>query len=279
MRNILIFYFLILFTNSFSQTHKGQIVSGVNKNQAIEFANVLNKNTGNYTFSDEKGMFILSGEIGDSLEIKHISYKPSQSVLRATNLLELEPNFMELPEIILSSNKKLIIQNNINTKKSSVHGFGLDRIYAFKIKNIIKSKAISIRIPIKFKRNYSSEGKIIIQFLKNISDSISEPLSKQFAIELSEIEGSKFINLDFNKDNIIIPNQDFFITIQRIALNKEFNKNNSLSVNPFFHIEEINEINAHYVKSIFQSKWIEINKSNNLITPALQLELVSEKLF
>lgn len=279
MRNIFIFYFLILSINTFSQTKKGQIVSSANKNQAIAFASILNKSTGNYAFSDENGEFTISGSVGDSLEIKHISYNPSQSVLKATNLWELNPNFMELPEIILSSNKKPIIQNNINARNSSVYGFGVDLIHAFKIKNTVKSKAISIKIPIKFKRNYSSEGKIIVQFLKNISDSISEPLSKQYAIKLSEVEGSKFINLDFDNDNIIFPNQDFFITIQRIALNKEFNKNNSLSVNPFFYYEESNEEHIFYVKSIFQSKWLEMNKSNSPINPALQLELISEKLY
>tara|TARA_R100000935_G_C2818236_1_gene158378 strand:+ start:521 stop:1288 length:768 start_codon:yes stop_codon:yes gene_type:complete len=255
------------------------MVSSANKNQAIEFASILNKNRGTYTFSDENGEFNISGVLGDSLEIKHISYKPYQGLLTTNISFELDPNFNELPEIIISRNNKPVIKNNINTKNSSVYGLGLDRIYAFKIKNEIKSKAISIKIPIKFKRNFSSEGKIIIQFLKNISDSISEPLSKQYAIELSEIEGLKFINLNFDKDNIIFPNQYFFITIQRIVLNKVFNKNKSLSVNPFFYYEESNKEHVFYVKSIFKSKWFELNRTNHLFTPELQMKLISEKLY
>ncbi len=279
MRNILIFYFLILFTNSFSQTHKGQIVSNVNKIQAIEFASVLNKRTGNYTFSDENGEFYISGELGDSLEIKHISYKPIQSILRASNLLELDPNFVELPEISLSNKKIPLVLDNTNVKKHSVYGIGLETIHAFKINNNVESKVISIQIPIKFKKNYSSKGRFVIQFLKNISDSISEPLSRQYTIEISQIEDSKYIKFNFDNENIILPNHDFFITIQRIVLNKEFNKNNSRSVNPFFFINKSSEKSAYYVKSIFQSKWIEMNEINNLITPALQLVLISKKLF
>lgn len=105
-KKILLNFFAVLaVVVSFSQTAKisGKILD-IKTNNPIEFATIKVLKNNVFKISNKNGEFVIQAQIGDKLEISHISYKTKRVELQHQITIKLKSVQIDLSEIIISAN-------------------------------------------------------------------------------------------------------------------------------------------------------------------------------
>jgi len=104
-KRVLLFLSLFIVFASFGQT---QLIQGKIKNEKtnspVEFATIKLLNSKKYTTSNNKGEFQIKAQLGDKVEISHISFKTKIVNLQNNEVIALELAQLELNEIIINAN-------------------------------------------------------------------------------------------------------------------------------------------------------------------------------
>jgi len=267
-----IIFLLILFVNGIihCQTFKGVVRYDTGKHIPVEYASINNLNNQNYTFTDSLGKFEIIATINDTIEVKHQNSTSKKFLVKKLkDTIKIFQNVIFLKEVIVSSS----IEKARNSSETSLYGFSTLITYAIKInKNSNNIKYFNqIKIPIKFKKKYSNEGKIKIQIVKNLDE---EPIFNPLIISLSEIKNKTEIIINLYNEKVLIPESDYYILIERIIENRIFKKNESLSANPFLYYIEDKQQNNLYLKNKFYNKWISMDTDSFGINPKIIIEVI-----
>lgn len=102
---ILILSMLLISMISFAQSSKlsGKII-GDKTGDPIEYATLRVLKSNIATLTNEAGEFIINAEVGDEVEVTHVSYKTIKIHLNNQNLIRLELAQIELNEILVAAN-------------------------------------------------------------------------------------------------------------------------------------------------------------------------------
>ncbi|MEM6641876.1 MAG: hypothetical protein AAF616_02760 [Bacteroidota bacterium] len=227
-------------------------------NHPIPYASILNISDGSFTYSDNEGSFELSITDKDSLEIRHLSYS-SLKTSTIDDTIYLQPKIQFLDEVIVSIGDEPLVTIAYNNKKNKQFGVAMNSEYAFPISgNETNSKIVRIEIPIKIRKEYPSEGLVLIQLYKSTKEG---GLGSQVISELLEMDASslgKQKSMIFNFNNpVTFPQEDFYLVLKRVVTNKIFeNRKESYSVNPFIYITEGSEKLMSFERLFVDSNWI-----------------------
>jgi hypothetical protein len=260
--NFILFCSFISFFNSFSQVFNGALMDKENSIK-IPSAHIQNKTNKTYTFADSNGEFFISSKIGDTLSISHVNYEEHSFILNNIDkkkVFYLKPKVYFLKEIsIVNLPSKLKSKTFGYNKGKHSLGLSLNKTYALRIKNNRQYKLKKIEIPIKINNSYKFKDKGIIKFqlFKKIdTGKVSfNPISKEHSIKLSDKNKKLIINL--KNDNIIIPNEDFFIIFNRVIPNEIFNQNKNYSINPLLFFKNKGTKNDLFIKYNGSNGWVD----------------------
>lgn len=107
IKNIVGFAFLLTVTFGFSQhTYEGVVVDKATK-KPIEMVDIYNRE--NYTSTNEQGQFYISSKV-DAINFKILGFKELKTTfqqLPKNDTIFLEPNFVELEEVVLEKDYKI----------------------------------------------------------------------------------------------------------------------------------------------------------------------------
>ncbi|WP_298762924.1 carboxypeptidase-like regulatory domain-containing protein [uncultured Polaribacter sp.] len=282
--NITIMFFLCQLTNLYSQKVEGVLIDELTL-EKISFANIMNVNNKLYTYSDVDGRFSLKAINNDTIVISHINYYEKKIIKKNNNsdtTFILKPKFHELEEIIISSSENKV--EKIGYKKGR-HTFplSLNVNYAIRINNKKTLKLKKIELPIKSdnKLEYGDEGLITLQIFQNINPNKIElkPLSRKFTAKVNVNKKKLIYEI---KDNLIVPDIDFYVVIERVITNKTFSTKKYYGINPSIHFDSKGVKNDVYIKYNHSNNWMEYQnylklKAKNTIS--IPSPLFSLKLF
>ena len=257
---------LILAQDALSQGFKGHVID--KHNNPIEFATVLNRSNKKFTYTNNKGYFNLDLEIGDSIEIQHVSYLSGIFIIEEINQREaytLNEKEIQLKEVVVTPSTKNVERLKSPFKKKTQYGLAVNSDYLFNLSNEIDSDFVleELIIPIHFRKNYSSEGSLLIQILrlnKNSSDSLI-PIQKVKDIPITQILDEKEISLSFEGLKVD-KNDKIYIFMKRVISERIYSLDSTnLSVNPFIYIcSDTSGSSKSYVKRIGEIKnWINLS--------------------
>lgn len=277
-------FFLCQLTNLYSQKVEGVLIDELTL-EKISFANIMNVNNKLYTYSDVDGRFSLKAINNDTIVISHINYYEKKIIKKNNNsdtTFILKPKFHELEEIIISSSENKV--EKIGYKKGR-HTFplSLNVNYAIRINNKKTLKLKKIELPIKSdnKLEYGDEGLITLQIFQNINPNKIElkPLSRKFTAKVNVNKKKLIYEI---KDNLIVPDIDFYVVIERVITNKTFSTKKYYGINPSIHFVSKGVKNDVYIKYNHSNNWMEYQnylklKAKNTIS--IPSPLFSLKLF
>ncbi len=277
-------FFLCQLTNLYSQKVEGVLIDELTL-EKISFANIMNVNNKLYTYSDVDGRFSLKAINNDTIVISHINYYEKKIIKKNNNsdtTFILKPKFHELEEIIISSSENKV--EKIGYKKGR-HTFplSLNVNYAIRINNKKTLKLKKIELPIKSdnKLEYGDEGLITLQIFQNINPNKIElkPLSRKFTAKVNVNKKKLIYEI---KDNLIVPDIDFYVVIERVITNKTFSTKKYYGINPSIHFDSKGVKNDVYIKYNHSNNWMEYQnylklKAKNTIS--IPSPLFSLKLF
>jgi len=261
MKIVKLFFFTGLFF--LTQIILAQVINGSitdENGNAIEFASVFNRNNQKFVYSNDTGFFKLLGEIGDSLEIKHISFGSKIIVLENDNFnVILEEKPISLNEVVVTPKSSKFILLKSSVKKKLQYGLALNADYLFEIPNKADADYFLqiLEIPIKFRKDYSNEGSLMMQLFKRDSSDYT-PLGEVQTRKISSLVKEKYVSFSF--ENLPIQsNERIYIFLKRVVPNRTLsNDNRTLSVNPFIYVstkESVHQGNS-YIKRIGDiSEW------------------------
>jgi iron complex outermembrane receptor protein len=146
---------MLLCAFPYAQTVKieGKVVKEKD-NSPIEFATVKLLKNGLYSISDSNGNFIIEGNIGDKIEVSHISFKTT--ILEVSNhiLIKLEQSQIELNEILVTANpledisqstvindatKRISQPRSVGQLFNDIQGFGITKKGAYASEPVFRS--------------------------------------------------------------------------------------------------------------------------------------------
>ncbi|UMB60601.1 TonB-dependent receptor [Lutibacter sp. A80] len=155
MKNKILLIIVLISTFSFAQTSKvsGTIVDEKTGNP-IEFATVKVLKTNTATLTNKAGEFTVNAEIGDKLEVTHISYKPEIIILSNPMLIKLQIAQIELNEILVAANplqnisqstvindteKRISQPRSVGHLFKEINGFGITKKGAYASEPVFRS--------------------------------------------------------------------------------------------------------------------------------------------
>ncbi|WP_456377407.1 TonB-dependent receptor domain-containing protein [Lutibacter sp.] len=105
MKKIFLLSFILLSTINYSQSAKisGKIIDK-KTNNPIENTTIKVVKNNEYTISDKNGAFKINAQIGDKIEVSHISYKTIIVEIQNNSTIKLQSAQIELNEIIVTAN-------------------------------------------------------------------------------------------------------------------------------------------------------------------------------
>jgi hypothetical protein len=220
--NKLIYLIIIFISNICWAQIKGNLTDN-KTGLPIEFANVWVKNTMIGTTTDLNGDFELEKQkVGDTLLISYLGYKKIEFLAQTINIIKLDPEETQLDEIIITQTK--------NTQKHSINSF---KDYK-DINMFYLNGHYSFARYYKFKEEYKKNT-----FIKKASLVTSASLDKvKFRVHLIEADmngsptnkllgeyiilevnnGQNEVTIDFSDKQITIPENGFFIVVDRLNL-------------------------------------------------------------
>jgi len=234
-----------------SQIFEGNLIDSTTK-KPIPDVNIYNLSKNNFTFSDENGYFKIIAEPLDSLQFSHIAYTFKSDVIKnLQNKISLTIKSIILNEVLIESlnSANELLNNDSENKNQELFGISFTGKYAFKLKNRLENK-IQIKrilIPVKYKKGYINDGKLIIQLYNSENSEISNyPLCEVINIENFDIK-KKYIEINFDK--LIIEGMSNFYIVMTRVLPPNFKIDNltSFSLNPFIYFNKNNSINEAFL--------------------------------
>ena len=157
MKNKILLTIIVLFTSilSFAQTTKvsGKIIDEKNST-SIEYATIRVLKNNVVAISNSNGEFTLNAEIGDKIEVSHISYKSINTNLQNQITIPLQLTQIELNEIIVAANPLQDISQSVvinDTEKrisqprsvghlfKDISGFGIAKKGAYASEPVFRS--------------------------------------------------------------------------------------------------------------------------------------------
>lgn len=260
IRNCLCLVSVMLFTLNqlTAQKISGYLLDSLDESP-ISYACILNYNGEQFTYSNSKGYFELPAVTNDTIEVSHLGYRTCKFILGDapdTILLNSKPEFLN--EVVITNSKRKHGFIGLDERKNQQFGLSMNSEYSFLIqtRKDVNAAITKIEIPIKNRKDYSSEGKILVQLFKakkngELSDEILSPL---FESDVSTLSKSKLLTFDLEQP-ISLPESDFYVLIKRIVPNKLFMiRAGSYSVNPFIYISK--DVDAvSYEKLFVDSEW------------------------
>ena len=281
-KKYLLLFGLLLNNITYSQIIKSRLIDK-DDDLPIQYATIINKSNSNFTFSDENGNFEISTNYADSLMVTHTSYNVTIFNVNdiKSNQIYLTKKINLLDEVLV--HKKPHITLNLEKNNGiTYYGLSLDREYALFVESTYNAAEKvyfhKLIIPVEFKKKYSSDGLLSVSIIEadqnnNISDNI---IVDPVYIDIGKVKNNK-LEIVFPKI-VFLPQNNYFLVFKRILTNQQFNKkDNNLSVNPFIYSRKSNIEKLLYIRSIFNDKWLEVNKNNYPYTPVFSYELITLK--
>ena len=249
--------FLLSFQTLAQSTLQGKVSDG---GSPIEFASIFNLNNHKFVYTDQNGDFKLNGQAGDSLEIQHVSFHNQKLLVsNIPIIIVMEEKRTLLKEVLVIPSGSSVLSLKSEIKKNLQHGLAMNSDYLFEINPRVNSDFFleSIAIPIKFRKEYSNVGSLMIQLFKGDSSSVNsvcDPIGEVQYLPISSLKKEKNILVSF--DNLLIKqNDNFFIFLKRVVPNQTLSRSGdstNLSVNPFMYISKNQALDGQnsYVKKI-----------------------------
>ncbi|MDX1314492.1 MAG: carboxypeptidase-like regulatory domain-containing protein [Eudoraea sp.] len=208
------------------------IITDIKTGHPIPYVNVWIKNNSSGSTTNAAGEFlIINGKAGDTLLISNLGYKKQEQIASSTNIIKLIPKAIELNEILVlpthSQNFSMITSYN---RPSQVKEFYYNGHYSlaryFPYKNEYSSNRFISKIYLITLSALKTKVKFRVHLLsadKNGHPS-SNLLSDYFLLECGK--GKSQIEVDLQNENILIPENGFFVVVDRLNLeqNKFSNK-------------------------------------------------------
>jgi len=157
MKNKLLLSFIVLLTTVFSYAQstkiKGKIVEE-NTNHPIEYATIRVLKNNVFATSKNNGEFLINAEIGDKIEITHISYKKVIVPLQNNMVIKLALAQIELNEILVAANplqdiaqstvindaeKRISQPRSVGHLFKDIKGFGITKKGAYASEPVFRS--------------------------------------------------------------------------------------------------------------------------------------------
>jgi len=274
MKNCIFTILIVLFyQNLSSQTISGHILNF--ENNCIKNARVINLNKKLFSYSDNKGKFIIYYEKGDSLRISHLNYENFNFIYNGNDTIKLKNKTIQLNEVVISSSKK-VIKKIKNKKYDSWYALSSSSEYAFKLgsEKFKKYNINDISIPIKKKINTEDFRALMFQVYNynNITKSIGKPISEVITIKSEELD--KIIKLKFNEP-IQVDTGYFYLVISNSIQNSN-SKISHKSINPYFAIKKGNDKNTFLLRNFVSETWYDSMEYNYPYAPILKCEIEIE---
>jgi hypothetical protein len=280
MKKTYLFIFSLLVSNIINSQINNVKLIDKEDNSPVQYATILNKSNSNFTFSDENGNFEISVKYADTLLVTHTSYSAIDFNVNdiKSNHIYLSKKINSLNEVFVSKKSQKILDSEKNNDKT-YYGLSLDREYALFVENIHNTSEKfyfqKLIIPVEYKKKYSSDGLLSVSIIEadennNISNNI---IVEPAYTDTNKAKNNK-LEIVFPK-KVFLPKNNYYVVLRRILVNQQFNKkDNNLSVNPFIYSRKSNLEKFLYIKSIFNDKWVEVNKDNYPYTPVFNYELI-----
>lgn len=260
VRKIVFIYTLLISTSGYSQIF-GKVIDSVT-NTPVEFVNVWVKNTMKGTTTNSKGAFEFeSAKVGDQLMISYLGYEEIEFTAKTENLIKLKPISIELAEVLIMPMKgeeQLRIDSYKKYKKIRDFYFNghysLARFYEYKV-NYEQTPFIN-KVSIVVSNSLKNNAKFKMYLVK--ADKTGKP-SKQKLSEYYILEsenGQNEVSIELTEENILFPEEGFFVVVERLNLeeNKFSNKIASNILQPAIGMERENSENNTWLG--FSGKWI-----------------------
>jgi iron complex outermembrane receptor protein len=157
MKNKLLLNFLVLLLTVFTYAQNNKISGKIveeKTNNPIEYATIRVVKNNVFTTSNSKGEFLIKAEIGDEIEITHISYKKSILTLQSNMTITLELAQIELNEILVAANplqdvaqstvindaeKRISQPRSVGHLFKDIKGFGITKKGAYASEPVFRS--------------------------------------------------------------------------------------------------------------------------------------------
>jgi hypothetical protein len=287
---------LIAFITVTAYTQKKIFLSDSTK-KPVPFASVkYNKNSGIY--SNENGYFLLESTSIDSLTVNALGYKiKSMSSNQISDTIFLEQVVVELDEVVISQQRKIISTKKIKTLNSDDFFSGFKTASGDEIAILLENnygdgmvKLSSVTIPF-FTKSINTKILNKSQLLKN------RPFNTYYKLKFYEsnngLPGEMIINdlviikvnqksnanykVDLKSKKIIVPLSGLFVVIENIGekdSNQDFYKTESSYNNPsdrlllpFFMVSDKIQKKNTYYRNLFKHGDLWYNISDLNITP------------
>jgi len=259
LRNLafIIFYLFFLVQVGLSQINQLKLVSCAS-HENIQYATIVNKTNNKYAVSNAFGGVDLSTELGDSLFIRHLSYTDTTIIFSNQTTLCMGKNEVLIAEVKISAkNIKTGSLGFEKEKTETLYAIHHAYQYALLIRNIYKEKSWlrSFKLPYKIKNNLDVSGLILVNFAYNDNGVPGRTINKEpYAMSIAKNKKNQTFQLN---EPISLPDSDFFIIVQRVNPNKEFDllENKTLSVNPYFSATKFTEGHVTLRRVTGSSDW------------------------
>ncbi len=274
--NRIVFFFLCIFI-SYPYLLKSQeiLVRGSVRDKSsvgIAYANVFNKSSNTFTYTDSIGNFSLNCSLGDILELSHIAYQTKEvKVENAVLPISLEIGDVLLNEVVVatpSQTPKIKVPKK-RVRHQGSYGLSANFDYIFNVKNTSQHNILvqNLIIPYRFVDNdpevkYSKEGVLVIQIKKGNKNNMDSLLCKHsYNYEMKDLLKKRKLIIPV-EDITLAPNQSIFLLLRRVIPNKTFNAKQlkTLSVNPFLWFSEKNKSGNHCYFKLFNQEWHQLSE-------------------
>lgn len=248
----------------------------------ISYVNIWIEKSWKGTTSDENGVFYIdSGQVGDTLIVSHLGYQKSQIKSKNTNEILLNPNEIELEEVVIfpiKNNKHINIKSYKNYKKirdfNNFEHQAVARFFKYtedySETPFIKKISLAVDTPLNRKQIFR------VYLMK--TDKEGKPSSQLFSeYKTIEIYETGEINVDFTNDKLIFPEEGFFVVFDILNLKE------NIATNKFGHEVLCPAIGMEYKDQKkntwlnYRGKWINPNerkeKSSEDRNIAINIEL------
>ena len=150
---IILAFLIVGSTHAQTKSITGKIIDE-KLNTPIEFATVKVVDTKLFAVSNSNGEFIISANEGDEIEVTHLSYTPVKLVLNNGVVIKLQPNQIQLNEIIVSANpladisqsvvivdqiKRVTQPRSVGDLFKDINGFGIVKRGAYASEPVFRS--------------------------------------------------------------------------------------------------------------------------------------------